>query len=657
MPVTLSSQNRILNMFHSKDSIMWVCWKKPPKFPPENTTFLSFMPPAMEEAFEQEYEGSVIHARELSLQIRGEAKELYLNLVASIGIVPIDSQHTMRQVLAREGEVSQWWYHPVSFKNCGEEPTFDWIIAILTIRAAAEKFEAKKIVLVGAPEEVVEVLKSAYVVEKIDTRNPRQTWWVWIRSLALRTLYGLSLFHHWFAVFRHIPPPKSLYDVVLFGFWDWSVHYDGQTKSIRDRYYKSLPDELEKKNLKTGWFAWFDPQSEPRKEKRALEDVLKPLRNRKDVVILQSFLNPFDIIKNLVDFRALITFLKIRKQKPFREVFRANGIDFWPLFAEPLLAGFVGATIPHCNLLSLATVRASLRYQPKASLTFQEHFLDARAHYEGIRRAVRDIICFTVQHASYSHGKTYLFLHPMLEFKGQMDGCPVPHPDYVCAMGALGQELFWECGYPKDNVLLTGSPRYDHVHQWVSHSSVDLRSHLSNSRGESIHILMVLTLSVDLELEMVEALCAATNEMPDIQLYLRNHPFQNIEQDPGFAPYKDKIVLTQGTLEEDIAEADLILFTYSTVAEEAFILGKPVWQWLTLGYNGSALAETKTIPQFVSVKGLRQALQEFHADRSKFLPTEEGRRGVYEQLFFGQDGNSAVRIATAIREALSSKRF
>lgn len=646
-----------MNKPHTSDSVLWVCWAKPPGFPQENIPILSFMPPGIEEKLEQEYQGSVIRARELSLKIREEARLIYLKLVASIGTISIDARHTLRKALARKGEASQWWYHPVSFKNCGEEPTFDWIIAVLTTRAVAEKFGAEKIVFVGAPKEMVAVLKSAYLVEEIDTRMPHQTWWVWIRSLALRAIYGVTLFHHWFAVLRHYNLPKCLYDFVLSSFWDWSVKYNHQR--LIDRYFGSLPDELRQQNLSIGWFAWFDPLSEPRRDKRTLKDVLKPLRNRKDVVILQAFLNPLDIMKNLADFRPLIIFLKVRKRKAFRETFRVNGLDFWPLFAEPLLFGFANATIPHCNLLSLATRRASYHYKPKVSLTFQEHFLDARAHYDGIRRGMRDITCFTVQHASYAHEKTYLFLDPEVEFKGQPDGCAIPHPDYVCAMGILGQELFFECGYPKENVFITGSPRYDHIHQWFYNSSIDSGFQQPEGRGENLRILIVLTLTVDLELEMVEALCAATEAMPDVQLYLRSHPFQPIGKHPRFAPYKNRVTLTKGTLEEDIAQADLILFTYSTVAEEAFILGKPVWQWLTLGYNGSALAETKTIPQFTSVRDLREALREFQIDQNRFLPTERSRQQVYEQLFFeiNDASKSAARIANMVYEVLSSKEF
>jgi hypothetical protein len=134
-----------------------------------------------------------------------------------------------------------------------------------------------------------------------------------------------------------------------------------------------------------------------------------------------------------------------------------------------------------------------------------------------------------------------------------------------------------------------------------------------------------------------------------VRLYLRNHPFSRLDDLPEFSRYRDRIELTQGTLEENLDAADLILFTYSTVAEEALLRGKPVWQWLTLGYNGSALAAINGAPQFRSVAGFRRGLQEFLANGNAFLPSEEKRREVFQDLFSrGEDVNSASKQISAI---------
>ena len=132
---------------------LWVCWSEPPVLPDGPGWLVSFLPPSIEERVEQVHQGKVIRAREASRGVRAAARELYLNLVAAIGTVRCSSGLTLRQRLTPSGQASLWWYHPVSFKDCEGEPTFQSIIAVMTIRAVAEQCGVSKLILVGAPRE------------------------------------------------------------------------------------------------------------------------------------------------------------------------------------------------------------------------------------------------------------------------------------------------------------------------------------------------------------------------------------------------------------------------------------------------------------------------------------------------------------------------
>jgi len=607
----------------------------------------------MEEEFQREYQVPFIRAREASRTIRAESRKVYINLVAKIGTVLIGENYTFRQLLAQEDEASQWWYHPAAYKDCENDPTYNRIIAVITIKSVAQKHGLKRVAFVGAPKEVIDVIRTSFAVTEIDTESPRPGWWIWLRGFGSRIKYLITSLAKLSAVHRWLKLPDTKFDVVFSSFWDWSVSWEESCNSVVDRYFKRLPSTFKQEGIRFGWFAWFEPHAEPGKGKWPLKDVLTPLNGRKDIVLLQAFLGYLDILKVLGDFRPLLIFLKVRSKKSFKEAFQVNGLNFYLLFSKSLLFGFLNNSIPHFNLVALATARACYRYQPHVTLSFLEHFPYSRAHYEGVRRGKGGTVCFAVQHAGYSHEKTFLFLHPTLEFRGQPDGFAIPHPDYVCAMGPSGRKLFIESGYLEDNVLLTGSPRYDHVGHWIRHEINNLGSRAPQKSTNKVRLLMVCSYDVDLELEMVEAVCVATRGMSDFRLFLRNHPFRHIDQHPGFRPYREKIQLTSGTLEEDLAQADLIVFTYSTVAEEAFISGKPVWQWFPVGYNGSALTEVQVVPQFTSVANLRHALQEFRADRSRFLPHKKECRLVLEQLFFRGDGKEAKRIVTAVSKVLS----
>ena len=138
-----------------------------------------------------------------------------------------------------------------------------------------------------------------------------------------------------------------------------------------------------------------------------------------------------EILKAVGDFRPLMAFLRLRTSAAFGGTFQAGGFDCAPLFSARLLRGFLDASLPHGDLVAAATERACRRYRPKVVLSFLEHFPHSRAHYEGVRQAGRGTICVAIQHASYNHEKTFLFLHPVMEFTGEPDGQPVPHPPHV----------------------------------------------------------------------------------------------------------------------------------------------------------------------------------------------------------------------------------
>jgi surface carbohydrate biosynthesis protein (TIGR04326 family) len=611
---------------------------------------LSFLPPALEAELVEAYEGEVINARQAAGRVRAKARKSYLDLVASLGTVLHRGNQTWRQALARPGEASRWWYHLTSFKDCESDPAFNRMIALFTIRAVAERLKLLNLVLVSAPWEVAAVLKSRFTVEE-QVRGPRPRAGVlWLKGLAARAAFVLRTWRQWLAVRRNCQLPSGPFEVVFSGSWDWSVAWDDQTRALTDRYFKGLPTELTNRGVSRGWLAWFAPQVEPGKQGRSMRAVLAPLSRTQDVVILQAFLRPGEILKATRDLGPLATFLAIRKQPAFRELFQQGGFDYYPLFREGLLYGFLNSGLPYHELLALATERATRRYRPQITVSFLEHFPYARAHHEGVRRAGTRTRRLVVQHASYNHEKTFLFLDPVREFQGQPDGCRAPCPDYVCAMGSFGKELFEECGYPEERVFLTGGTRYDYIREAAASSP---RRSEKREIGEEIHLLMVPGLDVDQEMEMVDAVVAATRDLAGISLALRNHPFRRVDDHPGFAPYRGRIELTQVSLEEDLAGADLIMFTYSTVAEEAFLQGIPVWQWLPLGYNGSALAEVAVIPQFSSVAGLKEALQRFQADPEAFLLSGEARRAVLERLFYRGDGQAATRIADLIKNFVS----
>lgn len=620
---------------------LWVCWTRPSRYVTRDTRILSFLGPADEEALETQNPERVIRARELSLKVRGEALELYVSMIARAGLVGWRG-NTFRKALASPGEAGPWWYHPSVFKDCESDPAFEWLHAALIVRLVAREQAAGEIELWGAPSELVEALGGAFRLKAHDTLPRVREWVLWVRGLASRLKWTLWFFRTSSAA-RSVPSPDGAFDAAFVGFWDWSV--TAKKGELADRYFKALPDEVKKRGGTAAHFAWLDPEGSPAGG-RPVPDLLELLRGRRDVVLLQAFLRAGDILRALFDFRPARAFSRLRRRSGFRRVFRARGMDLYPLLRERLLKGFLNASLPRGVLAALAVERACRRHKTKLLLSFLEHFPFSRAAYEGARRAGTDTCA--VQHACYCRGKSFLFLHPSIELRGEPDGCPTPQPGTVFAMGGLGRELFLECGYPEGRVRLTGSPRYDHV-------SAAAPPLAAPPAGKPV-ILMLPAMGIEIEIEMVEAVCEATRDLGDVELVVRDHRFDPVTAHPRFPRFARRVSKTSRTLEEDLSRARVVLFSYSTAGEEALLRGRPVWQWMPRGFDASALAEAADIPRFGSVSGLRKAFEEHLSRPEASRPGEDQRKAVAKRLFGPADGGAAGRIAEAVLECLSEDR-
>lgn len=593
------------------------CWHDPGTVP-RDATILSFLGSTDEDSLRRRLPGRVVSARDASRNVRVETRRLYLDLVADVGVA---LRHRVGVV---EG-ASRWWFHPVSFRDCESDPAYDHLVAIQTIRGQSDGLTT----LVGAPAEVAAVLGVAARETQPEPSRPM----VLARALASRARMAIRELGHIRAsrMMAHNERNERI-DVALSGFWDWSVAVDEATGRLADRYFRGLREALEVRGSRSAVFAWLDPDTEPGKTHRLLTDVVAPLRGRTDVVVLQNELRAADVLAAYSDFRPLLAYRAARAKRSFQNLFVREGIDYFPLFDVQLMRGFAGAALPNCELVLTATKRALKRHSPRMIVSFLENFPHARAQYAAARET--DTATCVTQHASYSHEKTFLVLDPAREFRGEPDGLACPHADLVCAAGELGRTLFLESGYESAAVTATGSPRYDHLRV------ISPTPRVASSRRR---LLIVGGIVADVELDMIEAVAAATRGRDDVEVIVRNHPFRRLDEDSRFTPLRDRVAVSTATLDQDLASADVVVFSYSTVAEEAFLRGKPVWQWLPPGFNGSALAEVWRIPQFSTVDEFREAL-----DAPIEMPSPEAQRQVALALFGPCDGEATNRVCAAI---------
>ncbi len=619
--------------------VIHVLWETPAAEIPEEDAILSFLSPQAERNYIARFGARVVPGREFARKVRGQAVAHYLKVSADVGVAKSRGS-TFRQALQPSGECSHWWFHPVSFKDCEQHPILERIITLFTLVAVATENGCSRLKLYGAPAQLADVLKQRFEVTSVGAPlKAVSDLSLIIKGLLSRLGYLFSTWRMARLARRSIPDPGT-FDLLLTGFWMGSVA-QGEDGRLSDRYFKRLPDELEKRNVRVGWLVAL----EPGRERAENEGVGKDRR----MVALPQFLGFLDLLRRVVSIRALTVYLGWRGRAGFQAAFAWEGMNLLPLFRETLTHHFAGRAIPQCRTTVLATERACRSIRPSVTLCYLEHHLFARSHYEGVRRSGEPIRCFAMQHASVGNEKTFYHFDAETELAGRPDGQPVPRPEHVFAMGDLGRRLFLKWGYGPDQVVTTGVARFDNVKFAATNGEQPVAS---RTRGSLRRILMVPSLADEIEIDLVEAVCCAAEGLSGLELCLRKHPFSRLDTHPRFQAFADRLEMTRGDLNADIDQADLVLFTYSTVADEAFLAGKPCWQWLPLGFNGSALTDVVELPQFGTVEELRNALASFVEQPEKFVPSLAVRRKAAGDLFGPADGGAAKRIAEALREAI-----
>jgi len=626
----------------SEFSTLWVCWLMPNRKLPDDALILSFALPEQDKIIEDRYSDRFLRGSEVSQGIRDKARKLYVQLIAELGATPCYREKTLRELMKLDDrECSSWWYHRVSFKDNTSEPTFDRIITVLTVVSVVEQLKIDNIVILGGAQEVGEALSSKYNVRRIKEKRRPSTLVLVLRGVASRVKSICNFYRSITASKRCLSLIQRNVEVGFVGFWDWSISYDKKTGVIEDRYYKSLPLELRKLGVNDiAWLLWLDPFSEPSSGGRALKDVVLPIKSRNDMIMLQSFLSIKEMLKYVCDFRMSYRYFLVRISIRFRKLFWKDGIDYFRLFSSDLLYMFFNADISHYRLVALATERAVRKFRPKVVLSFLEFYPFAKACYEGIRRSKEGIICCCIQHGTRSHESTFCAFDPKLEYLGAEDQCPIPNPDYCFAMGNLGRKLFHECGFPDEKILLTGSPRFEHIRLNANKRK--------KSEKDTVRLLFAASGIFDMEMHALDACVMVGKELDFVELIVRDHFFYRLRDYPPAKKLIDFVELSNKSLDDDIDRADILLFTSTTVAEEAFLHGKPVWQWVTPNANTSLFRDVPVIKKIYSADQLKRALYDFKESPDKYYPSDEDIKCVEKECFFRCDGKTSKRIAKEI---------
>jgi surface carbohydrate biosynthesis protein (TIGR04326 family) len=623
-------------------SELWVCFELPAQDPPAQALVLSFLAPGAETEMEDRWGPRIVSGRALVQEVRSRARAEYLRLIARTGATPCVGGRTLRQALQGPGNYSRWWFLGVTEKDCfwDEDTIYLTVLQLMAVRDLCERYRLERVRLHGAVPAF-----AAALGQRAPTRGAVADL---AGALALGLLGRLRLLVEYVGMWwtlRRLPLPAGEHrDVLLQGYWDWTVRPENQG-GLRDRYFTDLPAELAGRGLSVGWLASCELDSEPWRRGRKRHDVLAASSGYPEVTLLERYLTPGDILRTVCDLRYPVHLTRAVSGRAFRRLCSVGGFDLYPLVRRQLLRSGWNSTVCRLQLVAMATARACRHLRPMVVLTSFELFLRSRALYAGVRACSPRARVWAAQHAAYSSDKTLGVFDPDIEVRGTPDGCAVPAPDGIFVMGDLSRRIWEGNGFAGESVVLTGGLRYQ---------AVGIEPRVAEAAGGHITLLLAGGMCEAAHVDLCAAALSATSGLGSVRLHWRDHPHYSFSRSRSFRRFRGSITVTSCPLDEDLQAADLVLFSQTGLAEEALLRGIPTWQWLWPGFNASPFLDVPVIPSFTSVSALRRELQAFMQDPERYQPTVEVQRRVLYECFGPDPAGASARIADAIQHMITA---
>lgn len=579
-----------------------------------------------------------------SINIRPQTIADYLDLTSDIGLAKKNGR-TFRESLSVAPEAaSVWWFHMTSCRDNTSDPVFDDLIIVNTVDDVCNRHENERTLFFHGVEKRLEnTFRSKWKdAQFINSGVEGNVLFNLLRGVLSRVKYVIQSSQKILAA-RHNKRPESELDVMLVGFWGWSVDVVESGK-IDDKYYKKLPDSLLDYGVKkVGWAVWFDPHSQPGSAGRDMGKVISKSNNKENkIYFLQSYLSLLDLVREVTRVRPLITYLKYRGV--IRTVLNRSGFDLFQIFKKQLLYRFLDSSIPHLRLVELAFLRACGELKPKVAVSFLETYPFSRACYSGISRYSNSVNKIAIQHGTRCEETMFFRFHPEKEFEIGEDGQSVPKSDYMYVMGNIARKIAEKSGYPETHAVVTGSPRFDHVKRLERVRDVIDRE---------VCVLFAASGHVDQEIPAFLSVVRVVEQLQGVKLVLREHFFWKLSERADVMKHASSFEVSLLPLEDDINRADLVIYTTTTFAEECVMRSVPVWQIVNQMANFSSLVEFDEVKKIYSEAHLLDEMNKELAEGEFAGYSPEVLDEMEAGLFHNCDGMAADRVASNIKSLIS----
>jgi len=270
------------------------------------------------------------------------------------------------------------------------------------------------------------------------------------------------------------------------------------------------------------------------------------LKTTATVFLFEELLRPTDALRATID---------VRTHFPgFRQCPPLEGIDISRVIQEQCHRDRLGTRSEQSYLSYLVSKSMSHQMKLRSFIyTFENHTWE-KMFCSGFKHFSPDTIA-----VGYAHS----IVNPMeLSYsRSDRERGIMPIPDIILANGERTKRILIESGFESDRIITSGAFRYQTIH-----------ADIENSRKVTgKRILIAVPGELNEALELVYKSIEALSDMQEASIIIKCHPTMPIS---AFIQYLPNIpphfIVSEDPIETLLNQVDCVLYTYSTVAVEAF---------------------------------------------------------------------------------------
>jgi len=558
-------------------------------------------------------------------QVAGQLRTDYVRWISSMG-----SQ--FRNELSYDENFSAWWLTDVFQKDTESGSVFTSLCyGQILSEYLKQNGPIKALEIKGGNASVRKYLGKVGAHFGCSVSNPASSLNLSgiIRAVFARFRIFAKEFWYWFRCPRdkgdHTPA------VAWLSFFPPSWYYEnGEWK---ERFYRQLPLAFSERNVRQVYFCWWE---------KAIRDW-RPVDTYKEIqgvtlCFLQSFLSFRDFFRVFIDLRRIKIFLKIDKNaQKAPSLFLFKGIDAYDLLREDLIQSLIGGGIERHLLAYDASKRYLSLRKPKLFISFLESYPFSRAVFAAFKTYSTQTKLVALQHASITPLKLW-FSWTQSDVTGSH---PLPVADLFICHGDMSKRIFEENGVPAERIVITGDWRTDHL--------FSARVRTGTDKSNRPRILIAGTYDSEDSEALIKISAEAFRNQTDYDVVIRSHPNCDLRPISGRHGL-DYSLYDREPLSDSLAKTDIVISTYSSVADEAFVMGIPVVTVVhSLKVNMSAFygATYKGVFTAYDSKDLSRIIAEIKS-KPVLIENEEFVR----ERYFSLDTRGTERVLAAISNIL-----